>query len=137
MESSMRKVLRRHRAGYAISLLLLVVGLTLLLVALWNAWPASPLTGDFLSTVWTSLWTKQLNIVSGLEFKLVYFAILGVTMLAFGVATLALSRQWLLLAGRNSLFQCPFCRKRWRASRDKGLVECPQCRQLVHPRLVE
>lgn len=133
----MEKVLRRQRAGYVLSVLLCLTGLTAVLGALWKAWSASSSTQNLTSAIWAALWTAQLDLIPGVEFKLIYLVVLGATMLVLGVIVLALSRQWILPAGDRTLFRCPFCRKRWRASPDKALVHCPHCRQLVHPTPVE
>jgi len=133
----LKRTLRRQKSGYALSLILCLTGLTMIFLTVWKTWPKVSSAENPLSTFWTLLWTEQLDFISGIDFKLVYLTILGAVMLVFGVVIWALSRKWFYLAGKTVLFQCPFCKKRWRASPDKGLVHCPHCRQLVHPKMVE
>ena len=133
----MKRILRRQKSGYALSLILCLTGLTTICLTVWKTWPKVSSAGNPLSTFWTLLWTEQLDFISGIDFKLIYLTILGAVMLIFGVVIWALSRKWFYLAGETVLFQCPFCKKRWRASPDKGLVHCPHCRQLIHPKMVE
>jgi len=133
----LKRTLRRQKSGYALSLILCLTGLTTIFLTVWKTWPKVSSAENPLSTFWTLLWTEQLDFISGIDFKLVYLTILGAVMLVFGVVIWALSRKWFYLAGETVLFQCPFCKKRWRASPDKGLVHCPHCRQLVHPKMVE
>jgi len=133
----LKRILRRQKSGYALSLILCLTGLTTICLTVWKTWPKVSSAGNPLSTFWTLLWTEQLDFISGIDFKLIYLTILGAVMLIFGVVIWALSRKWFYLAGETVLFQCPFCKKRWRASPDKGLVHCPHCRQLIHPKMVE
>lgn len=133
----MKKRLRIQRSGYAIGFLLLLSGLVALLLTLWKTWPAVSSAENPISIFWESLWTGKFSLFQGIEFNLVYLAVIGVTMVASGAIVFALSREWFLLVGTKALFRCPFCRKKWNTSSDKALVHCPYCRQLVHPKPVE
>jgi DNA-directed RNA polymerase subunit RPC12/RpoP len=103
----------------------------------WKTWPQISSAENPLSTFLTLLWTENLDLIQGSEFKLVYLIILGDAMLVTGVVVWILSRQWFYLLGKNVWFQCPFCKKKWKSIGDKALVHCPHCRQLVHPRIIE
>jgi hypothetical protein len=133
----MKKTLRRHKPGYALSFLLWFLGSAAFFTVLWKTWPQASSAENPLSVFWASLWTQKLQIVSGIEFELVYLLVTAIAMFAVGLIVFALSREWLLLAGKNVWLECPFCKKRWRTSPEKALVLCPYCRQLVHPRLVD
>jgi len=133
----MKRILRRQKSGYALALILCLIGLTALIVTLWKTWREVSSAQDPASTFWTLLWTQKLDFILGIEFKLGYFIILGAVSIIAGVIIWILSRQWLFIPGETVLFQCPFCKKHWKAIRDKGLVHCPHCRQLVHPTMVE
>jgi hypothetical protein len=133
----MKRILRRQKSGYVLSLILFLTGLTALIIVLWRTWQEVSQSQDSVSTFWTLIWTQQLNFVPGIEFKLAYLTILGASLMIVGVVVWVLSRQWFYLAGEMVLFRCPFCRKHWRARQDKGLVQCPHCHQLVHPTMVE
>ncbi|MEM2280888.1 MAG: hypothetical protein QXZ68_02720, partial [Candidatus Bathyarchaeia archaeon] len=77
------------------------------------------------------------NIGGIIELKLIYLVIFGDIALALGFVLWLLSRQWLVVPGKTVEYECPFCKKRWKAVGDKALVHCPHCRQLVHPRISE
>jgi len=137
-EQRMFRILRRQKSGYALSLILCLIGLTALFVALWKTWPKVISAQNPFSAFWTLLWREQLDFIPSIEFKLAYLVILGTVMLISGVVILGLSRQWFYLpAGEIVLFQCPFCKKQWRGHKNQALVNCPYCRQQTYPRMVE
>jgi hypothetical protein len=131
------KILRRKKSAYAFSLILCLAGITALLTTLWKTWPRVSSVKDPFSTFLTLLWTEKLDLIPGLEFKLIYLVALGDVMLILGVVVLVLSVQWFYLPGKIVWYRCPFCKKDWRSSGDKALVHCPHCRQLVHPIMTE
>jgi DNA-directed RNA polymerase subunit RPC12/RpoP len=137
MESRMKKTLRRQKSAYALSLIFCLAWLAMLIATLWKTWPGVSSAQNSFSTFVTLLWTETLDFIPGLEFKLIYLNIIGDAMLISGVLIWVLSRQWFLLPGETMLFQCSFCKKKWRARRDEGLIHCPHCRQLVHPKMIE
>jgi len=131
----LKRILRRQKSAYALSLIFCLFWLATLLITLWKTWPEVSTAENPFSTFLTLLWEENLQLVPGLEFKLVYLIILGDVMLVSGVVIWLLGRQWFYLPGETVLLECPFCKKRWRSSPEKGLVHCPYCRQLVHPRM--
>jgi uncharacterized Zn-finger protein len=133
----MVRILRRQKSAYALSFVILILGLTALLITFWKVWPTISSTENPFATFWTLIWNEQLGSLAGIEFKLAYLVISGIVLIIFGASVLALSRQWLPLPGNIAMFQCPFCNKKWRATGDKALVHCPHCKQLVHPKIVE
>ncbi len=134
----MSRILRRQKSGYVLSLILCLIGLTALFVALWKTWPEVSSADNPFSTFWTLLWSEQLDLTPSIGFKLAYLVILGTVMLISGIVILVLSRQWFYLpAGETVPFQCPFCKKQWRAHKNQELVNCPYCRQQTYPRMVE
>jgi len=134
----MPKILRRQRSGYALSLLLLLTGLTSVFVAVWKTWPEVSSAEYPLSTFWTLLWREQLDLTPKIGFKLIYLIILGTAMFVSGTIVVALSRQWFHLpAGENVLYQCPFCKKQWRGHKNQELTNCPRCRKQTYPIMVE
>jgi len=133
----MKRVLRRQKSGYALSFLLWFFGVGALFWIFWKTWPDISTTNNPVSVFWQSLWNETFDFIPGVEFKLVYPLVFASAMLVAGFIVFSLSRKWFMLGGKNSLLQCPWCRKRWRTSPDKALVLCPHCRQLVHPTLVD
>ncbi len=131
------KVLRRQKSGFALSLILCVIGLASLVTMFWLCWPQLSSAKDPFSTFVSLLWTKNLNLVPGIEFKISYLFVLGDAMLIAGIAVYILSVQRVYLPGKIVWYRCPFCKKEWRSTGTKALVHCPHCRQLIHPTLVE
>ncbi len=132
----MKVILRRQKSAYALSLLFCFFWLGTLLLTLWITWPEVSSAENPLSTYLALLWEESFEFIPGIKFRLLYLTILGDIMLVSGVIIWILSRQWFYLPGKTALLECPFCKKRWKSSPDKGLVHCPHCRQLVHPRIV-
>jgi len=133
----LKRTIQRYKLGYAISATLCFIGIVALLVVIREAWSEVSSSPDPLSVFWSLLWTKQFSLTSGIEFKLMYLIILAAATLTSGAAVFAFSRQWFSLPGKTIKFQCPFCKKYWRASYDRGQVICPHCRHLVHPKMNE
>jgi len=133
----LKRTLRKQKSAYVLSLIFCLVGIIALLFTLWKTYPQLSLSGDPFLTFLSLLWTENLTLATGLEFKLIYLVILADIMLVSGVILWILSRQWFLLPEESVLFQCPFCNKKWRSIGDKALVHCPHCRQLVHPKMTE
>lgn len=131
------KILRRQRSAVALSIALCVAGVVALLATLWETWQQISIAKDPFSTFLSLLWTQKLDLIQGIEFRLVYLVILGDVLLIVGVVVYVLSVQWFYLPGKIVWYRCPFCNKDWRSTGDKALVHCPHCRQLVHPILIE
>jgi hypothetical protein len=131
------KILRRQRSAVALSIALCVAGVIALLATLWKTWQQISIAKDPFSTFLSLLWTQKLELIQGVEFRLVYLAILGDALLIVGVVVYVLSVQWFYLPGKIVWYRCPFCNKDWRSTGDKALVHCPHCRQLVHPIMIE
>jgi len=113
------------------------VGIFALLIVIWKTYPQISTSEDPFSAFLSLLWSEKLTLVSGIEFKLIYLVILADVLLISGVVLWVLSRQWFAVPGNTVWFQCPFCNKKWRSIKDKALVHCPHCNQLVHPKMTE
>jgi hypothetical protein len=135
--TSLKRTLRRYRLGYILSAILCLIGLISLSIVILKSWPQMGSSSDFFSAFWVSLWEENLSLIPGLEFRLAYFLILSVATFVSAVAVFMFSRQSFLLPGKAFRLQCPFCKKFWRASYDRGQVLCPHCHHLVHPRMTE
>jgi DNA-directed RNA polymerase subunit RPC12/RpoP len=133
----MRRILRKQKSAYALSLVLCLLGVAALLVVLWKAYPKISSSADPFSTFLSLLWTEELTVFSWFSFKLIYLVVLGDALLIAGFLLWVLSRQWFVVPSETVWFQCPFCKKKWKSTGDKALVHCPYCRQLVHPRIAE
>jgi len=130
-------IFRRQRSAYALSLLLCLMGIVALLATLWITWPQISAARDPLSTYMTLIWTKNLDFIPGLEIKLAYLVAFGELVLIIGVVVSVLSVQRFYLPGKVVWYRCPWCHKDWRSNGINALIDCPHCRQLVHPQLIE
>ncbi|MEM2386059.1 MAG: hypothetical protein QXR01_03730 [Candidatus Bathyarchaeia archaeon] len=133
----MKKVLRKQRSIYAFSLSLIIVGIAALALVLWKTYPKLSVSQNPLPTFLSLLWEETINIADVVAFKLIYLVVFGDIALVFGFVLWLLSRQWFTVPGKTVWYECPFCKKRWKAVGDKALVHCPHCRQLIHPKIVE
>lgn len=131
----MRKILRKQKSAYALSLMLCLAGIVALLIAVWKTYPQISVSNDPFSTFLSLLWSEELTLTPAIAFKLIYLVILADVLLISGVVLWVLSRQWFIIPGSTVWFQCPFCNKKWRSTGDKALVHCPYCNQLVHPKM--
>ncbi len=129
----MRRIIRRKKSGYAAGLTLCLIGMLVMLVVLWNAWPNVSASPDIFSALKSYLWTGKLEFGFGISLKLIHLTIAGAATLFLGIFVLALSRQVFLVSSEGVLLQCPFCKNHWKARRAKGFAECPYCRQFVQP----
>lgn len=136
-ESRMRRTLRKQKSAHALSIVSCSIAIVIFLTVTWKTYPQVSSSGDPFSAFLSLLWSEKLTFTSWLEIKLVYLVILADILLIFGVVLWVLSRQWLLVPGTTVRFQCPYCNKKWSAIRDKALVHCPHCNQLVHPKMTE
>ncbi|MEM2666678.1 MAG: hypothetical protein QXV65_02895 [Candidatus Bathyarchaeia archaeon] len=133
----MKKILRKQRSIYAFSLFLILAGMVALASVLWKTYPRLSVSQNPLSTFLSLLWEENINVLNLITFKLIYLVIFGDIALVLGFVLWLLSRQWFTVPGKTTWYECPFCRKKWKAVGDKALVHCPYCRQLVHPKIVE
>ena len=132
----MKKVLRKSKFGYALSLILFLLGISAIIIAFWRIWLKTYSMNNFISAFWNLLWTEKFDSIPGLSFKLIFLFIFGIVAIVFSGVIWAFSRKWFLV-GDKVLVECPFCKRRWKTDPQKALVHCPFCRQLIHPKIVE
>ena len=133
----MKNTIRRYKLGYILGTTLCLAGVLLLLAVAWKAWPQVSSEADPMSAFWAFLWEEKFTLTSSVEYKLVYLLISAAAMLTSGIAVILFSRQRFFLPSKVMRLQCPFCKKQWSSSYDRGQVLCPHCHHLVHPKLIE
>jgi hypothetical protein len=134
----MRRIIRRKKSGYALGFALCFIGLIVLFAVLWKALTNVSASDDVFSALESYLWTKEFDFGFGVRLRLMHLTMMGAVALVLGIFVLAFSRQvFSVYAGENVLLQCPFCKNHWKASRGRGLAECPHCRQFVQPTVVK
>ncbi|RLI19858.1 hypothetical protein DRO54_07560 [Candidatus Bathyarchaeota archaeon] len=132
----MKRVLRKSKFGYALSLILFLLGISAIIFVFWRVWLKTGSVNGLASAFLNSLWTEEFNLAAGISFKLIFPFIFGIIAITFSSIILAFSRKWFVI-GEKVLVECPFCKRMWRTNPQKALVHCPFCRQLVHPKIVE
>lgn len=115
---------------------LCLLGLAMLAVVLWKAWPTVSASTNLFSSLWSTILAEQIEIASLASLKLIYLFIMGVFFLGLGVVAVVLSRQVFYGAGSPVLLKCPYCNNNWKARRAKGYAECPHCRKFVKPQVI-
>ena len=129
------KVVRRIKSGFALGFILCLAGLILLVIVLLKTWPTMPSSQPDLSELWSFLWTAQLAFPLGVNLRLIYVSIAGISLFLGGVIILFLSEKWFIFSGESVWLTCPFCKNHWKTSRAKGWAECPNCRKFVQPQV--
>ncbi|MGQ9459906.1 MAG: hypothetical protein ACUVRA_01560 [Candidatus Bathyarchaeaceae archaeon] len=142
----------KKKSGYALGLLLCIIGILILLLVLWNLYDAEALTS-------LSEFSKRLAenfVILGVELtqfglKLVHYTILGVVLLVVGGTILIARRERVRVAEEVSvLLECPQCKNQWRESLSKTHLEsmgypkvrtlsrrkCPKCAKFIRPKIV-
>jgi len=131
----MRVIVHRKLASHVFGFVLLLVGLVVLFLVFWRAWPSVSASSNVLSSLWSYVLTEQVELAWIGELRLVYVTVLGAVFLFLGVFVLGFSRRILYLSSGPVLLQCPYCRNDWKARRAVGWAECPHCRKFVQPQV--
>jgi hypothetical protein len=142
----------KKKSGYALGLILCIVGIVILLLVLWNLYDAGALTS--LSAV-----SKQLGknfVILGTELtqfglKLVHYTLLGVVLLVVGGVILIARRERVPVAEEvTAVLECPLCKNQWRETMSKPTLKsmgypevrtlsrrkCSKCAKFVRPKIV-
>jgi len=143
----------KKKSGYALGLLLCIIGIIILLLVLWNLYDAGALTS-------LSKFSKQLSeenfVILGNELKLiglklVHYTFLGIVLLVVGGAILIVRRERVRVAEEVTvLLECPQCKNQWREPMSKAHLEsmgypnvrtlsrrkCSKCAKFIRPRIV-
>ena len=142
----------KKKSGYALGLLLCIIGIIMLLVVLWNLYQANALTS--LSDSSKQLLEGEFA-VFGIEIKLglklIHYTLLGIVLLVVGGAILLVRREKISVVEEvNVLLECPYCKNQWREATSKPQLEsmgypkvrtlsrrkCPKCAKFIRPKIV-
>lgn len=129
----MSRIIITRLSSRILGAFLCLLGLIALAVVLWKAWPTASASTNLFASLWSTILSEQIEIVSVASFRLVYLFVLGVFFLGLGVISVVLSRQVFYGAGSPVLLKCPYCNNSWNAKRARGYAECPHCRKFVKP----
>lgn len=151
-EWHMGMTILRKKTGYALGLLLCVIGVIMLLVLVWKWWDTDVFaSSNVFSEISASFWAEYSDIALGIGLKLVHYTILGVVFLVVGSAILVARRERVTVTEEVTvLLECPHCKNQWRESMSKTHLEsigypqvrtlsrhkCSKCAKFVRPKIV-
>jgi hypothetical protein len=134
----------KKKSGYALGILLCVVGILILLLVLWELYQA----GDFI----TELLEGEIEVFGiSTGVKPLYSSILGVVLFVAGGAILIARREKISVVEEVSvLLECPQCKNQWRETMSQPHLEsigypkvrtlsrhkCPNCAKFIRPKIV-
>jgi predicted RNA-binding Zn-ribbon protein involved in translation (DUF1610 family) len=145
----MTMTILRKKTGYALGLLLCIIGILLLGLVLWKLWEAEVFSSpDFFSALTTQLNTSN---PFGLGLKLLHHSIIGVILFVVGVGILVARREKIQVVEEvTALLECPRCGKQWDEPIGKEQLKsmgypqvktlsrrkCPSCGKFIRPKIV-
>ena len=108
----------KKKTGYALGLLLCIIGGILLIVLVWRWWDEGIFAAsDMLSALSASFWAEYLDISLGIGLRLIHYTILGVVLLVAGSVILIARRERVTVTEEVTvLLECPHCKNQWRES---------------------
>ena len=142
----------KKKTGYALGLLLCIIGGILLLVLLWKWWDTEVFTSpDMLSVLSASFWAEYPDIDLGIGLKLIHYTLLGAVFLVAGSVILVARRERVTVTEEVTvLLECPHCKNQWRESMSRVHLEsmgyprvrtlsrhkCSKCAKFMRPKIV-
>jgi hypothetical protein len=142
----------KKKTGYALGLLLCIIGGILLLVLLWKWWDTEVFTSpDMLSALSSSFWAEYPDIDLGIGLKLIHYTFLGAVFLVAGSVILVARRERVTVTEEVTvLLECPHCKNQWRESMSRVHLEsmgyprvrtlsrhkCSKCAKFMRPKIV-
>jgi len=142
----------KKKTGYALGLLLCIIGGILLIVLVWKWWDEGVFaSSDMLSELSASFWEPYADISLGIGLRLIHYTILGVVLLVAGSVILIARRERVTVTEEVTvLLECPHCKNQWRESMSKPHLEsmgypkvrtlsrhkCSKCAKFIRPKIV-
>jgi len=142
----------KKKSGYALGVILCIIGVIMLLVLVWKWWDTGVFTSeDVLSALSASFWEPYDDIALGIGLKLIHYTVLGVALLIAGGTILIVRREKIPVVEEVSvLLECPYCKNQWQESMSKAHLEsmgypqvrtlsrrkCSKCAKFVRPKIV-
>jgi hypothetical protein len=142
----MSMTILRKKTGYAIGVLLCIIGVVTLILAAWRLWKVGAFTS--LDALITELETFN---PFGLGPKLLHYSILGVALLLVGAGILVVRREKIQVVEEvTALLECPRCKNQWREPLAKDQLKsmgypqvrtlsrrrCSNCGKFIRPKIV-
>lgn len=147
----MSMTILKKKTGYALGMILLIVGIIMLGLVLWKFWDAGVFSSpDILSALIAQLTT---NNPFGIGLQLLHYSIVGVVLLLIGGIILAARREKIQVVEEvTALLECPRarCKHQWEEPLGKEQLKsmgypqvrtlsrhkCPKCAKFIRPKIV-
>jgi len=143
----------RKKTGYALGVLLCVIGVIMLGLVLWKFWDAGVFdSSDFLAEMSVQLLEAEHgDIALGIGLKLVHYSIVGVILLLIGGVILVARRERIKVVEEiTALVECPRCKNQWKEPLGKEQLKsmgypqvrtlsrrkCSNCGKFIRPKIV-
>ena len=149
----MTMTILRKKTGYALGVLLCVIGIIMLGLVLWKFWDAGVFDSpDLLSEMGVQLLEMEHEDVAlGIGLKLVHYSIVGVILLIIGGIILVARRERIQVVEEiTALVECPRCKNQWKEPLGKEQLKsmgypqvrtlsrrkCSNCGKFIRPKIV-
>ncbi len=142
----------KKKTGYALGLLLFIIGGILLLVCVWKWWDTGVFSSsDVLAELSASFWADDPDIDLGIGLRLVHYLIFGVVFLVVGSTILVARREIVTVTEEVTVrLECPHCKNQWQESMSKSHLKsmgypkvktlsrhkCAKCAKFIRPKIV-
>ncbi|KPV61893.1 MAG: hypothetical protein AOA66_1565 [Candidatus Bathyarchaeota archaeon BA2] len=138
----------KKKSGYALGLLLIIIGIITLLIVLWKLYNVGAFAS--LAAFSEKLLEKEFTVL-GIGLKLIHYTLLGVVLLVVGGVILIARRERVRVAEEVSvLLECPQCKNHWQEPLSRTHLEsmgypkvrtlsrrkCPKCAKFIRPKIV-
>lgn len=151
-EHFMGLTILKKKSGYALGLVLCIIGVILLLVVVWKSWQQGIFNStNPLSDFYTLLMETYSDIDLGIGLKPAYYTILGFVLLIAGGIILAVRRERVRVVEEvKALLECPLCKNHWQEPLAKAQLKsmgypeartltrrrCSNCGKFIRPKIV-
>lgn len=144
----MTMTILRKKTGYALGILLCIIGIIMLGLVLWKLWDAGVFSPFDFSVLSTELWTDN---AFGMGLKLVHYSIVGVILILIGGVILVARRERIQVVEEiTALVECPRCKNQWKEPLGKEQLKsmgypqvrtlsrrkCSNCGKFIRPKIV-
>jgi len=147
----MSMTMLKKKTGYALGIILLVIGIIMLGLVLWKLWQEQVFTSlDFFSDLITHLTASN---PFGIGLQLVHYFIAGIALLLIGGVILVARREKIQVVEEvTALLECPRarCKHQWEEALGKEQLKsmgypqvrtlsrhkCPKCAKFIRPKIV-
>ncbi|MGD8506982.1 MAG: hypothetical protein PVF15_10020 [Candidatus Bathyarchaeota archaeon] len=148
----MSMTILKKKTGYALGIVLCVIGVIMLGFVLWKFWGAGVFSSsNILSEMNTQLWAEHSDIALGMGLMLVHYSVFGVVLLLIGGIILVARREKIRVVEEVAvLLECPRCKNQWKESFGKEQLKsmgypkvrtlsrrkCSDCGKFIRPKIV-